>query len=184
MECIEVSLQEVMGFRELKAEIQRNMMEKTTQGVVVSLGMNIPGPIKSGPSIYEAFREGKINLERLIESQKGTILQTVVLEEHAGYTVIYLIEGIRGLDLKRECVHLEENHMLGRIFDIDVTDEEFGAISREMTGAERRKCLLCSQDAKVCGRNRTHTVEQVQEKVTEIIQKWEESRYEKSNTSI
>lgn len=118
MNHIEVTLIDVMEFRELKALIQSEMLLRNKDGLVVSLGMNIPGPVKSGPSILEAFQEGKKSLERIMESHSGAVIQKAILEENAGYAAIYLVYGIDRLELKRETVRLEETHPLGRIFDI------------------------------------------------------------------
>lgn len=43
---IEVSLEEVLRFREVKAAAQSEMHEKVPEAVLVTLGMNIPGPVK------------------------------------------------------------------------------------------------------------------------------------------
>ena len=53
-----MSLEEVLRFREKKALLQEKMIRENPGAVIVSLGMNIPGPVKSGPMIYAAFREG------------------------------------------------------------------------------------------------------------------------------
>ncbi|MDD3369991.1 MAG: citrate lyase holo-[acyl-carrier protein] synthase [Lachnospiraceae bacterium] len=172
MQRAEVTLDEVMGFREIKAIEQRKMLEYKTDGIVVALGMNIPGPVKSGPSIKEAFQQGKDKLDKIILQQKGTVLQKSEFERKAGYAVIYLVFGIDKWVLKKETVYLEESHPLGRIFDIDVIGEDAVAITREMVYAKRRSCLLCEQDAKVCGRSRNHSVKELQDKVLEIIELW------------
>lgn len=172
MNSIEVTLMDVMEFRELKASIQTEMRSQETDGIVVSLGMNIPGPIKSGPFIFEAFQEGKKSLEQLLQSQAGVVLQETVLEKKAGYAAIYLIQGTDRQELKKKTVQLEETHPLGRIFDIDVMAENGEPLTRETIGADRRRCLICGQDAKVCGRNRSHSVAELQGKVFEIIERW------------
>lgn len=172
MENRETTLFEVMDFRERKAGIQEEMRAHCPDGIVVSLGMNIPGPVKSGPLIYEAFLEGKRSLESLIKTQKGTVMQTAVLEENAGYAVVYLLYGADGKVMKKEAVALEETHALGRLFDIDVVGQDGSLLTRVQAGAAKRRCLICGKDAKVCGRNRTHNIKELQDKVLEIIEKW------------
>lgn len=173
MKCDKVTLPEVLNFRELKAGIQNELLSRGENGIVASLGMNIPGPVKSGPSIFRAFQEGMRCLEQLIASQRGNILAKVVLEEKAGYAVIFLLGKIDHRKLKKDAVMLEENHYLGRIFDIDILNSSGEALTREMVGADKRTCLLCSKNAKECGRNRTHSAEELQQKVFEIIRCWE-----------
>lgn len=173
MKCEKVTLPEVLNFRELKAEIQSELLSRGGNGIIASLGMNIPGPVKSGPSIFRAFQEGIKCLEQLIASQKGNILAKVILEEKAGYAAIYFVKEIDCRKLKKDSVMLEESHFLGRLFDIDILNSSGEALTREMIGADKRTCLLCGKDAKECGRNRTHSAEELQQKVFEIIRCWE-----------
>ena len=65
-----MSLEEVLRFREKKALLQEKMIRENPGAVIVSLGMNIPGPVKSGPMIYAAFREGLERLEELSGKKK------------------------------------------------------------------------------------------------------------------
>lgn len=174
MEKREITLSEVLAFREEKARMQTELLNAYPEASVVSLGMNIPGPVKIGPSIYRAFTEGRMVLEDTIEAGGGSVIKKAVLEEKAGYAAIYLVSGMEAQALKQQAVFLEETHPLGRLFDIDVFMTDRAALSREQIGAKRRTCLICGQDAKVCGRNRTHTVRELQEKVREIIEKWKE----------
>lgn len=176
MENKEASLMQVLEFREKKAQIQRELGAQGTENVVISLGLNIPGPVKSGPLLLEAFREGQRCLKQMIENLGGTEIQSSVIEEPAGYASVCLVRGIDRYMLKKETVWLEESHALGRLFDLDVFGENQEPITREMAGAGRRCCFLCGQDAKICGRNRTHSVKELQDKVQEILVQWKEGK--------
>lgn len=175
MENRKVTLTEVLDFRDEKARIQKKMYADYPEGIVVCLGMNIPGPVKSGSSIYRAFCEGKNELRKAIQKENGIIVKNQILEEKAGYTAIYLVTGVERKRLKKIAVLLEEMHPLGRIFDIDVLKENLEALSRTEIGIKRRKCLVCDGDAKICGRSRAHTIYELQEKVYSIIYNWEEN---------
>lgn len=177
MKSREVTIMEVLDFREEKARIQKKMYTDCPEGTVVSLGMNIPGPVKSGSSVFRAFCEGKRELRRAILEGAGIIVQEQILEETAGYAAIYLVQGMERQKLKKIAVLLEETHPLGRLFDVDVLKENLESVSRTEVGATRRRCLLCNGDAKVCGRSRAHTVRELQEKVAAIICNWEEGLY-------
>lgn len=174
MEGREVTLPEVLDFREAKARIQKEMQREYPDGIVVSLGMNIPGPVKTGSSIRHAFREGRRRLEDLFREGQCAICAERVLEERAGYAAVCAVSGPDAREVKKRAVRLEESHALGRIFDIDVLGKDGTAVGREQVGAGRRKCLICGGDAKVCGRSRTHTVQELQERVFGIIREWEE----------
>lgn len=176
MQGIEVTLADVLQFREKKAWIQSQMGEGTA--VVVSLGMNIPGPVKCSPSIFRAFCAGQAELEKEIEGLNGKILRKERIEETAGYAAVYLVENVDGYDLKKMAVKLEESHVFGRLWDIDIVGKDGTALSRAMAGAERRKCLICGEDAKICGRSRRHSVPELQNRVRGILEEWKEPGYE------
>ena len=55
-----------------------------------------------------------------------------------------------------------------RVLDIDVITAA-GPISREDIGLERRKCLLCADDAKTCARKRKHPAEDLRERVRQLL---------------
>lgn len=173
MEGRETALTEVLEFRELKTGIQNDMRRRRPDCVVVSLGMNIPGPVKTNPSIHRAFLEGSSLLEAMFEMQCVEIAEKIVLEENAGCAAVYLVAGKDAADIKREAVRLEEGHLLGRLFDIDVTGTDGSAIVREEIGAPTRTCLICEKDAKECGRSRAHSVQELQTKVQTLFKAWE-----------
>ncbi|MDL2301639.1 citrate lyase holo-[acyl-carrier protein] synthase [Lachnospiraceae bacterium OttesenSCG-928-D06] len=176
MENWEVTMMEVLDFRERKANVQKDMYVGHSDKTVVSLGMNIPGPVKSGSSVYLAFCEGKMILQEAIKSESGRIVKEQVFEEKAGYAAIYLVQGIQRDQMKKITTLLEETHPLGRLFDMDVLKENSESLSRTGIGATPRKCLLCHGDAKVCGRSRAHKIQELQEKTASIIQEWEKGR--------
>ena len=172
MEHQEVDLAQVLAFREEKAAIQRDFMAAGSEKTVASLGMNVPGPVKTGPLLAEAFQEGMSFLEQTFEDQGGSVIRKSVLEQSAGYAAVWLIEGIDRYHLKKESVRMETAHPIGRLFDVDVMDEFGEPLSRSAVGAAQRTCFLCGKDAKICGRSRTHSVKELQQKVEEMLTQW------------
>ena len=53
----EVTLMEMLEAREVRAGRQRELLERYARPVV-SFTLNIAGPVKNGPVIRRAFREG------------------------------------------------------------------------------------------------------------------------------
>lgn len=174
MDSMEVTLMEVLDFHEEKMNVQRRMFMENPDGIVISLGMNIPGSVKTGSSILCAFHEGTNVLKNAILEDSGRIAVEQILERNAGYAAIYLIQGIDRRKLKEIAVSLEETHPLGRLFDVDVLKENLESISRTDLGIARRKCLICGGDAKICGRSRAHTIQELQAKTAAIIEQWKE----------
>ena len=71
--------------------------------------------------------------------------------------------------VKKVTVFIEENHELGRLFDFDVFTKTGEQISRTELDFPERKCLLCNNNAKVCGRSRRHSTEELLNKIYELI---------------
>lgn len=174
----EADLMQVLALREKKAMLQETLRKKYPGCVCVSLGMNIPGPVKNNSSIRRGFLEGCRVLELLLSEHGWKILEQQSMEETAGCALILAVDAGDCFLVKREAVRLEEEHPLGRLFDIDVADADGLAVSREQVGAGRRRCLICREDAKVCGRNRTHGVKELQERTAFLLRRWEEREEE------
>jgi len=171
-----IRLEQILEFREKKAQMQDNLRLRHSGSITVALGMNIPGPIKTGDGIVKAFREGCGKLRAMFEQAGMIVEEMVILEEQAGNVACFSVSGMDDVDLawmiKKMTVDLEETHPLGRLFDIDVYDAAGAAFSRSQLGVPGRRCLLCDEDAKVCGRSRQHSVEELQKHVQEIIYSW------------
>lgn len=167
---MEVTLQDVLDFRDKKAELQRCLSKQYLDCIIISLGMNIPGPLKTGPAIFYGFCEGRKQLEHLLANQ-GTIRSQSIIKEKAGYAAIYALWGGNRFKLKDKTVRLEESHCLGRLWDVDVMDERGVPLMRSQAGAEPRKCLICNGNAKECGRSRRHSVKELQEAVKSMLGK-------------
>ncbi len=171
----EVTLEEVLAFRDEKAGTQARLLEMDPAGCVVSLGMNIPGPVKWNDAVRAAFEAGRLELAGLLAEQGCVLRQERVLLLPGGCAGICLVSGAAALELKRAAVQLEERHPLGRLFDVDVLGPDGLALSRQAVGAAARRCLLCGGDAKVCGRSRAHPVPALQEKTFGLIAAWREA---------
>ena len=85
-----------------------------------------------------------------------------------GYEAYFLIQRPM-LDSKRVACEIEDSHPLGRLFDIDVIDLQVEPVPRSVIGKEGRKCLLCEHEARYCMRNHTHSREELQQRIEQMI---------------
>ena len=76
------------------------------------------------------------------------------------------------LEAKRMACRIEEEHPLGRLFDIDVIDPTGTPVSRQSIGVEPRRCLLCEREARYCMRNHTHSREELQARIEKIVDEY------------
>lgn len=132
---------------------------------LVSFTLNIPGEVKQFPLARAALDVGL----DLLRAQFSThILQLQVVHPDAGS------EGLLTLSLppevvKAQTVALEENHPLGRLFDLDVLGADGVPLARAALGLPPRRCLLCDRPAKLCARGRTHAIEPLRHRTGQLL---------------
>lgn len=160
-----VEIDDILRCREERVYKQNEFIKKYNCPVI-SFCMNIPGPIKTNKNILNAFEEGIKNIFKVLEKNNIKILDKFEIHNFTGDEIILSIrenaEKIKDLMIK-----IEEEHKLGRIFDIDVIDINGEKISRK----KFRKCFICDKQAQECARSRKHSVEEMFEKIQELIEK-------------
>lgn len=159
-----VSPKELLDSRTRRAQGQREMCEKGCMSLV-SMTLNIPGPVKQFPLAKAAAESCMEELRRMFGT---SILEQQLLHLHTGS------EAMIRLDLppefvKEKLIQMEEFHPLGRLFDLDVLGQDGRAVSRKQMGKPPRACLLCGRDAKVCARSQAHSMRELQNRVGELL---------------
>ncbi|MFB9760289.1 citrate lyase holo-[acyl-carrier protein] synthase [Ectobacillus funiculus] len=162
-----VILNEILNARETRANTQKELIDryKTT---LVSFTLNIPGPEKNSPIFTKVHEEGICLLEEELRNQHKKILYKITRNTAAGAEAFMVIDA-DPLDVKKIAVFIEEKNKVGRLFDFDVFTNKMEQISRSQLGLNERMCLVCNDSAKVCGRSRKHSTEELLEKLYGLI---------------
>ena len=150
-----VGLDEMLRCREERAALQKRFLSDFG-GPLVSFSLNIPGPVKTTPELRRVFERGKGEILRALEKMGVAVRHTAEKHESTGDEFIIAAEGDASA-IKKKMTAIEEEHPLGRLFDIDVIDEAGEKISR----AEPRRCFLCGEAAAACARSRRHSVDEL-----------------------
>lgn len=167
----EVNLFEMLDAREMRRNTQLDILQIATDTALLSATMNIPGPVKRSDELAEIFKDMQLAIEEALADTPPSA--NLYRDEKTGLEY-FALTTLTPQELKRRMVQLEENHPFGRLVDLDVlwlADDELNSISREDLGLPQRRCLICEKSAKDCGRNRTHSVEDMQAKIVDIIEK-------------
>ncbi len=167
MENRPVTLQELLASREMRVKKQRELLLKY-DGILVSVTLNIPGPVKDKPVYRNALKTAMELFSQEIPAEQILYKEERFLSTGAeGYM---MIGGLTAEEVKALTVAIEDTAPLGRIFDMDVLTKS-GGISRSALGKPGRRCLLCGEDAKVCARSQKHPMEQLLAEIDRLLEK-------------
>lgn len=163
-----ITLAEVLSMRDKRAAIQKQMLSLPTfeKGCLICFTLNISGSIKTFSLAEKGFYEGIRVIKQNLNSEK--IQKIIINNQKAGYEFFCLTEA-DARSVKRKMIQLEMMHPLGRLFDIDVLDENGMKIRRQDLDSPERRCLLCGQDGHSCARGKKHPVSQLQEETVRIL---------------
>lgn len=160
-----VSLEELLLSRDNRRQLQVQLLSEFKDKTLICLTVVMPGNVKrNGNSLLVA----KAAKEELLKVFDGHIIYMQDKDLQTGYE-FYLITDFNNIEAKKLCCGIEETHPLGRLFDIDVLNRDGIPINREQVGYGKRKCLLCDNEARFCMRNFTHTQEEIQQHINEMI---------------
>lgn len=163
-------IMKILDSKEARGEFQKRLIEEF-QNTVISFTLNTPGSEKDNKR-YRIVH--KYAMEFILESLKEKEIDILYKYRDDKFTGPegYIVVDRDAFEIKEMMIDIEETHFLGRIFDIDVFDKDMNQISRTDLNINTRKCLLCSKNARVCMRERTHTIGKLAEKVNKMIMEY------------
>lgn len=117
----------------------------------------MPGQVKRSTL---SLRIASAMEQALTESLGDSVKMTERRDLSTGYE-LFIVINIDEQHAKKIAMEIERTHSLGRLFDIDVINGNGVPVSRSDYGLMVRHCLICGNDARVCMRLRTHTVDEL-----------------------
>lgn len=152
-------LQAILAARE---ERSRRIEQLFSSGLssIVTATMNIPGQEKTSMLINRAFDLALQDLFIEFGSDQLFLLQKDSCK--AGPYAIFLIKDtIQPLQMKIELVTFETTHPIGRWLDFDVYPQKGSLLGRKNLNLPQRRCFLCDEEATICRRTATHSVQEL-----------------------
>lgn len=168
-----VDLQDMLQAREERAQRQYSWLTEVPGATLVSCTLNLPGPVKTSPALLAVFQKMTGHIDQALIAFPTHQKELLALPTGPEY---YLLTTGKPKEVKQQLIQLEEDTPLGRLFDLDVLflNKEIQTISRTELGAVPRKCYICEEDAKVCGRSRKHTLNEMYTAIQTILVKEQE----------
>lgn len=161
-----VTLVEMLDAREKRRETQKKLLAASPKSTLISMTMNIPGPVKNNrrlDKIFSTFIDGIVE-----EIPPKCIFRQVHSSLITG-PECYLVVKEEPKKIKELLIQFEEKKAIGRLFDLDVLylkNEIIESMGRAEINRPPRSCFICEKEAKVCGRNRSHSVVEMQQVIT------------------
>jgi holo-ACP synthase len=149
-----VTLMNMLAAREGRSLVRKDFFHRQNKGTcLLQVTVNIPGPDKNSPMIRDIFESSLASLMELFP--EGELLPSSALYYNTGPEAwIFVPE--RATSVKRKTGLLEEKHVWGRLWDIDVFTSQDCSLSRSDVGLKERSCFLCGRPAHECSRSRAH----------------------------
>lgn len=160
---IPIDLPAMLAAREERAARQ-DIWLKQYACPILSFTLNIPGPVKTSPDLRRAFDTGLAALEDALESAGLSAIARDEIHAPTGDEALLAIRG-HAAAIKEIATKLEEDHPLGRLFDMDVLNADGTKLSRRVP----RRCLLCAEQAQNCARSRRHTVAELTAEIKRLL---------------
>ena len=173
---MEKLISEILNAKEERAEARKELASKRL--VSLSLTLNIPGVPKSNDLINSFFSSSLADLKRFLLSYRIVINEDeeIINKDAAGdfYLVPICDTGIRAKAIKEITEGFEEDHPLGRLLDVDITDESGHPVS----SGKAKVCYFCNEHPAVyCMRMQTHEYTEMRKRIeTDMIQFLESRR--------
>jgi len=162
---MEVTLEKLLSSRDERVSHQKELQRRHPDGTLVSLTVVMPGKVKRN---FQSLIVSGAALSALVARFGSDMLYAETRDLSTGFEA-FLLTSLSEEDAKRAVCVIEDEHPLGRLFDMDVIGKDGTPLSREAVGRKPRKCLLCEHDARWCMRNHTHTQQELQAKIDQMI---------------
>lgn len=135
---------------------------------VVCGKINYPGRNKNTEEAKKAFLVLQHYLKRKFDTYSEF---TQILDGYDGSSILIAAK-IKPLEAKYIAVTIEENHYLGRLFDIDVYIKDGSSIGRKKINRDARRCIICNDDARVCIKLNRHGLEETIQMTNRFVSKY------------
>lgn len=164
--CAALTLEDVLKAREARASLQQEWLLGFGQSVI-STTLVWPGEVKDTPLARQVMAEAKEALNQLLQKHRWEVSRHEIRFQPTGPEAFWSISAPAWM-IKHVTAHLEDNHPLGRLWDIDVFCPTSGLIKRSAIHQPMRRCFICDEPAHVCSRMRRHSPNELAQVIEDL----------------
>lgn len=153
MNFLKDDAEKLLKTREERARFQNELQEKYQKTLIV-IKANYPGTNKNNCDTTFITTKAFLALKKLVRLEKYFVQSTVE------GVIYYLVVTEAILTAKHKAISLENKKAWGRLLDIDVYANG-QSITRTQLNYGRRSCFLCKEQAVICARSNTHSLQEI-----------------------
>jgi len=169
---VSIGLEQMLAAREQRAARQSAALAHFDKPLV-SMTVVMPGPVKDGPLPRHVLAVALQELDALASARNWPVLAREVWWQETGPEALFVID-VEAQLLKSATVELEDQHPMGRLWDLDVIAPGPRMLSRQELGSPARHCLVCEQPAFACGRSRRHPLKELLNTIRKIVHEYDQ----------
>lgn len=124
---------------------------------LISFTVVAPGPVKDSDLTRRIFSHGLQALDHMAGNAGWPVITQASFALITGPEALWAVNAPAQV-VKRAAIALEQTHLLGRLWDIDVLTPQGEILSRQQFSLPPRACLICSRAAVLCAREQSHTL--------------------------
>ena len=163
---MEITLDQLLASNEQRSKRQMELIKQYPASTLVCLTVVMPGNVKRN---FHSLIVAQAGMTALVNAFSDDIVNLEARDLITGYEA-YLTTSLTQREAKQLACEIEDEHPLGRLFDIDVITPSGEPIARTAIGREPRQCLLCDKEARYCMRNHSHTQEELHNCIAQLIE--------------
>lgn len=160
-----ITLHQLLASRDARHAMQMQLIGQHPGIVLVCLTVVMPGNVKRNRQSLVVARAAVEAMREAFRPADGMLTER---DLETGYEA-YMLVGGDMLSVKRTACGIEDTHPLGRLFDIDVIDGNGVPVPRSEVGGSPRRCLVCSNEARYCMRNHSHTQDEIWQCINALV---------------
>ena len=165
-EQLEISLPDLLASRDARQARQQEWIG-LHQVTLISFTVVFPGAVKDSHLVRQIFNQGLNALKQVALCRQWVLLSQQSFALKTGPECLVAVD-VDAIEVKKALIEAEELSPVGRLWDFDVFDAQGKQYSRSQLGLASRQCLICANEAKVCARNRTHSLSEILNKIEEL----------------
>lgn len=165
---MEITLDQLLHSRDERHLRQQQLLNEAKGKSLVCLTVIMPGKVKRN-SLSLTVAHAAVDAIR--KSFAPSITYSEERDLSTGYEAYFIVDTDEK-QAKQTVCSIEEEHLLGRLFDVDVIKQDGVPMSRTELGLPQRRCLLCNNEARYCMRNRTHSQAELQAEIERLVEEY------------